>query len=378
MTTRRRPLSIAPPGPRLACRAGTLLAIAGLLVGGGAGVAAAPGSAAPASPASASKASTPSSALGLSRVVSGLVEPLFVTDAGDSRLFVVERTGRIRILRKVHGSWHITGTFLDLRGHVQTGYGEQGLLGLAFHPDYATNGRFYVDYTDLAGDTIVAEYRRASHGKAEPSSRRRLLKVHQPTTTTTAAGSASRAPTCTSRSATAARGGDPGNRAQDLGTLLGKMLRIDPLDPDGAGPKRYRIPADNPFVGTRRARRDLGLRPAQPVARQLRPAHRRPVDRRRGPGPLRGGRPCRQRQGAQLRLAPGRGTTSLPLRRALHIELPHAARRRVCPQRGRSKQLRGGRRVRRATPWCGPGGTLHLRRRLLRTYLVHTQQLPRR
>ena len=213
-------------------------------------VAAAP----PASPASASAAPAPASALGLSRVVSGLVEPLFVTDAGDSRLFVVERTGRIRIVRKVNGSWHITGTFLDLRGHVQTGYGEQGLLGLAFHPDYATNGRFYVDYTNLAGDTIVAEYRRASHGKADPASRRRLLKVHQPYDNHNGGWIGFKGSDLYIALGDGGSGGDPGNRAQDLGTLLGKMLRIDPFDPDGAGPKRYRIPADNPFVG--RAGRD--------------------------------------------------------------------------------------------------------------------------
>lgn len=185
----------------------------------------------------------------ISQVVGGLTEPVFVTHAGDSRLFVVERTGRIRIVKKVNGHWRITGIFLDLRGKVRTSSSEQGLLGLAFHPSYATNGRFYVDYIDLSGDTVIAEYRRASTSKADPSSRRRVLKVQQPYENHNGGWIGFKGADLYLAFGDGGSGGDPGGRGQSLGTLLGKILRIDPIDPDGAGPKHYRIPSDNPFVG---------------------------------------------------------------------------------------------------------------------------------
>jgi glucose/arabinose dehydrogenase len=193
--------------------------------------------------------------LSLRRIATGFSQPLFVTHAGDGRLFVVEQGGKIKILKLVNGTWKKSGVFLDISGQVSGG-SEQGLLGLAFHPDYATNGRFYVDFTNRSGDTIIAEYRRQSPGKAAPGSQRRVLKVGQPYSNHNGGWIAFKGPYLY---VALGDGGnvstpDPGNRGQRLDTLLGKILRIDPIDPDGSGPKHYRIPSDNPFVG--RAGRD--------------------------------------------------------------------------------------------------------------------------
>jgi glucose/arabinose dehydrogenase len=199
----------------------------------------------PATPSAVSPAGGPT----ISLVIGGLTQPVFVTHAGDDRLFVVERTGRIRIVKKVSGQWRITGTFLNLTGKVESGYSEQGLLGLAFHPHYATNGRFYVDYINLSGDSVIAEYRRATANKADPSSRRQVLKVHQPYDNHNGGWIGFKGNYLYIAFGDGGSGGDPGHRGQDLGTLLAKILRIDPIDPDGAGPKHYRVPSDNPFVG---------------------------------------------------------------------------------------------------------------------------------
>jgi glucose/arabinose dehydrogenase len=191
----------------------------------------------------------PATVSGLTLIKSGLSQPLFVTHAGDERLFVVERTGRIRVLKDNGTGWAISGTFLDLRGKVDTGHSEQGLLGLAFHPDYATNGRFYVNYTDPAGDTVIAEYRRDTEGRADPASKRVVLKVNQPFDNHNGGWIAFKGPYLYIALGDGGSGGDPFGNAQNKDRRLGKILRIDPLDPDGDGPKRYTIPADNPFVG---------------------------------------------------------------------------------------------------------------------------------
>ena len=238
MTARNRP-GTSPRSPSILAAMASIVVAAALMLGGLSTSAAAP---------------SPATVLGLRTIVGGLSEPVFVTNAGDSRLFVVERSGRIRIVRKVDGVWRVTGTFLDLSSLVGTTYDEQGLLGLAFHPGYAANGRFYVDYTDLGGNVVVAEYRRSSAGKADPTSARQLLNVHIPDPDHNGGWLGFKGNDLYIAVGDGAVAGDPGNRAQDLGTLRGKMLRIDPLDPDGNGPRRYRIPADNPFVG--RAGRD--------------------------------------------------------------------------------------------------------------------------
>lgn len=193
----------------------------------------------------------PAGALGVSKIVGGLAAPTFVTNAGDSRLFVVEKTGRIRILKRINGTWQVKGTFLDLRGKVSLG-GEQGVLGLAFAPDYPSSGRLYVSYTNTSGDSIINEYRRSTKSKANPSSARRVLKVNQPFANHNGGWIGFRGGDGHNLYIGFGDGGDaddPFGNGQDKNTLLGKMLRIDPRDPDGVGPKRYSIPASNPFVG---------------------------------------------------------------------------------------------------------------------------------
>jgi glucose/arabinose dehydrogenase len=173
---------------------------------------------------------------------------VFVTNAGDDRLFIVEQVGRIKIARQVSGSWRITGTFLDIRSIVLDG-GERGLLGLAFHPNYASNGRFYVHYTNNSGDHVIAEYRRATAGRANPSSRRVVLHINDPYENHNGGWLAFKGSYLYIALGDGGSGGDPGNRGQRLDTLLGKILRINPLDPDGNGPRDYSIPRDNPRVG---------------------------------------------------------------------------------------------------------------------------------
>ncbi len=189
---------------------------------------------------------TPAAAAGLtlSLVESGLSDPLFVTNAGDSRLFVVERGGRIKI---VGG-----GTFLDISGLVAGGSSERGLLGLAFHPDYDSNGLFYVDYT-RAGDgaTVIAEYSVSAGDPdtADAGSGRVVLTIAQPYSNHNGGWLGFKGQLLYISTGDGGSGGDPRNRAQSKNVLLGKILRINPLDPDGGGPATYTIPTRNPYVG---------------------------------------------------------------------------------------------------------------------------------
>jgi glucose/arabinose dehydrogenase len=197
----------------------------------------------------------PPGELALVEVESGLQFPLLVTaPPGDAtRLFVVEKRGTIRILK--NGALLAT-PFLDLVSSVSTG-SEQGLLGLAFHPDYATNGVFVVSYTNAAGDTRVVTMRvSANPDVANPACWTRSSPWNSRPRTTTAATSRS-APTGISTSgwATAERAAIP---AQDPGNLFGSILRYA-VDDQG----QATIPADNPFVGVADARDEIwsyGLR----------------------------------------------------------------------------------------------------------------------
>jgi glucose/arabinose dehydrogenase len=200
--------------------------------------------------------------LRLRLVAGGLQAPLFVTGAGDGsgRLFVVEQAGRIRIVQRGR---LLPTPFLDISPHVVSG-GEQGLLGLAFRPDYRNDGRFYVDYTDRLGDTVVAQYRVDSSdpNRADPSSAKVILHVDQPFANHNG-GDIAFGPDGDLYVALGDGGseGDPGGNGQNLGTLLGKLLRID-VDHLSAG-KAYGIPPDNPFVGRAGARPEIwayGLR----------------------------------------------------------------------------------------------------------------------
>src|SRR2546425_9345951 len=145
------------------------------------------------------------------------------TRAEPRRLYAVEQVGRIGYF--VNGRLN---TFLDLRDRVKSG-GEQGLLSVAFHPAYARNHRFYVDYTDRNGDTRVVEFR-SRNGKAIASSARQILFVKQPYANHNG-GQLQFGPDGQLYVGMGDGGsaGDPGNRAQNLGVKLGKLLRIDPL-----------------------------------------------------------------------------------------------------------------------------------------------------
>jgi glucose/arabinose dehydrogenase len=163
------------------------------------------------------------------------------------RVFVVEQPGRIMVVR---GGRKLSRPFLDIRGSVLSG-GEQGLLSVAFAPDYATSGRFYVDYTDRDGNTRIVEFQRSksSADVANPSARRELLKIDQPESNHNG-GQLQFGPDGMLYIGMGDGGGandghgSKGN-GQDLDSLLGKLLRIDP-NPSGGRP--YGIPAGNPYA----------------------------------------------------------------------------------------------------------------------------------
>ena len=177
-------------------------------------------------------------------VASGLRNPLDLQAAASDRerLYVVEQGGRIRVIR--NGQLQPT-PFLDVSERISSG-GERGLLGLAFHPQFATNRRFFVNYTDPRGDTHVAEFRASSADAADPASERVLLTEAQPFANHNGGGLAF---DNTGRLLIAlgdgGSGGDPLGNGQKLDTFLGKILRIDV---DAGTP--YAVPADNPFRAT--------------------------------------------------------------------------------------------------------------------------------
>ena len=175
-------------------------------------------------------------------VAEGLDQPVFLTaPAGDPRLFVVEQSGRIRIIADGAVA---EAPFLDVSDLVSTG-GERGLLGLAFHPDYASNGRFFVNYTDNRGDTQVVGYTVSSDANAaDPASASTILSVEQPAANHNG-GWLAFGPDGYLYIGMGDGGGanDGFKNGQNLDALLGKILRIDV---DGAAP--YAIPPDNPFA----------------------------------------------------------------------------------------------------------------------------------
>ena len=180
----------------------------------------------------------------LTQVVAGLASPVGVVAAGDDRLFVIGRTGRVEIVR--NGT--IAGTFLDISARISTNHTERGLLGLAFHPGYATNGRFFVRYTDTRGDVRVSEFHVSSNpNKADPASEKVLLTISHPTNRNHNGGTIAFGPDGYLYVGTGDGGGvgDPQGNGQNLNVLPGKLLR---LDVDSGSPGTSTIPADNPFA----------------------------------------------------------------------------------------------------------------------------------
>jgi glucose/arabinose dehydrogenase len=193
----------------------------------------------------------------LETVATAMDRPLYLTaPRGDARLFIVEQGGRIRVFR----SGRLNPTpFLDLSAYVSRG-GEQGLLSMAFHPDYARNGFFFIDYTDRRGDTRIVRYHVSGDpDRADRASATDILKIDQPYANHNG-GLVMFGPDgmLWIGMGDGGSGGDPHGNGQNLQSLLGKLLRIDV---DHGEP--YAIPPDNPFVHRSGARPEIwayGLR----------------------------------------------------------------------------------------------------------------------
>lgn len=197
------------------------------------------------------EAPEPDAALTLQPVLEGLERPVAVAmpDDGTGDLYVVEQAGRI--LRLPGGSGPVE-VALDITRRVGSEANEQGLLGLAFHPGVADDGRLFVDYTDRSGDTIIAEYR-FTDGRIARASERVILKVEQPATNHNG-GDLHFGPDGMLYIALGDGGGGRSANGQRRDTLLGKILRIDVTGAPDAG-LAYAVPPDNPYVG------QAGVRP---------------------------------------------------------------------------------------------------------------------
>ena len=197
----------------------------------------------------------PGDSAALQLVTSGLSDPVFVTTPpGDTaRLFVVEQTGAIRVVR--HDSL-LPAAFLDLSGHIAAG-GERGLLSLAFHPSYAQNGWCFVYFTNPAGDIRVVRYTvSANPNIADSATGDTILKAFHETNDNHNGGLLLFGPDGMLYAGLGDGGAanDPPGNGQNLDTLLAKILRIDV---DAGSP--YAIPADNPFVGHAGERGEIWL-----------------------------------------------------------------------------------------------------------------------
>lgn len=196
-------------------------------------------------------------------VASGLSTPLYLTaPTGDSRVFVVEKGGAIQVLS---GGSTLATPFLDLSAKIDT-QGERGLLGLAFDPGYASNGRLYVNYIDkTTKETVVERYTVSTPGAnvANPASAQRIISIPQEPYENHKGGWIAFRPGDANNlyiaTGDGGSGNDPANNGQKGNSLLGKMLRID-VSGNTAG---YSVPSNNPFVGSGDTRAEiwaLGLR----------------------------------------------------------------------------------------------------------------------
>ncbi len=181
-----------------------------------------------------------------SKQVGNFEAPTYVTGAPGfpKLLFVVEQPGKVEALRSGR---RLGRPFLDISGLVGYDGGERGLLSIAFPPDYAQSGSFYVYYTDKGGNIRVDEFKRHSATQAARGSRRNVIEIPHPVNANHNGGQLQFLGNLLYLgTGDGGSGGDPPNNAQNKESLLGKLLRIDPR-PGGGRP--YSIPADNPFVG---------------------------------------------------------------------------------------------------------------------------------
>ena len=175
-------------------------------------------------------------------VLSSFTRPLALTNAGDDRVFVVEQRG---LIWTVDWGQNNPQVFLDIRDRVNDRANEQGLLGLAFHPDFSENMRFFVNYSGVNGETIIAEYQTDTNSiEGDNETEMVLLRINQPYANHNG-GAMAFGPDGYLYIGTGdgGSGGDPLGNGQRLDTLLGKILRID-VDTG----ESYTIPQDNPFA----------------------------------------------------------------------------------------------------------------------------------
>ena len=180
---------------------------------------------------------------------SGLTAPTDIASTDDGRLYIAEQAGLIKI---VEADGTVSGTYLDISDRVRSG-GEEGLLGLAFSPDYASSGRFFVYYTRHDGNNQISSFTRVSDNHADPASEEPVLTIPHPAFTNHNGGDLNFGPDGFLYAAPGDGGssGDPNDNAQNPEQLLGKLLRLDvtgddfPQDPA----RNYAIPSNNPFVG---------------------------------------------------------------------------------------------------------------------------------
>ncbi len=194
----------------------------------------------------------------LREVVSGLDKPLYITHSDDDsdRLYILEQRGVIRVIQRENS---LIKTFLDINDRVGSDASEQGLLGMAFHPEYDANSYFFVHYTDTEGDTVISRFKAIDPDNADPASESVILTADQPYSNHNG-GQIVFGPDGFLYIGLGDGGlaADPHGNAQSLKTLLGKILRID-INTEN----RYGIPMDNPFVNQVEVRPEIwayGLR----------------------------------------------------------------------------------------------------------------------
>ena len=202
---------------------------------------------------SAASPDQPAGTIRLEQVDGRFRNPVYLASPpGDSRLFIVEQAGRIRIVKNGQA---LSEPFLDIADRVRSG-GEQGLLSVAFHPDYRTNGYFYVNFTDRSGDTRVERFKvSANPDVADPASSKLVIGIDQPYANHNG-GLVMFGPDgmLYVGMGDGGSGGDPHGNGQNRNALLGKILRLD------VSSEPYGIPVGNPRTGGRAEIWAIGMR----------------------------------------------------------------------------------------------------------------------